>query len=157
MDALTLLDILLSGSILSLTVYFFFVQSPFLFGRLGRAKFVPIMMQMTQLFFNVQVVLGVALVVLSYARVQLGIHTVGAVLALAATTVNRFVVVPRALAAGRASAKERAENPDSHSATDFAVQGGSKTQTKTLHQTVVAVVFANVGFVAFHLLQFLLA
>jgi len=42
MDVLSLVDVGLSGGIVVLTVYFFFLQSPFLFGRLGRAKFVPI-------------------------------------------------------------------------------------------------------------------
>lgn len=156
MDALSLADVGLSGAIVFLTVYFFFIQSPYLFKRLGRAKFVPIMMQMTKLFFNVQVLLGAALVALSFARAQFSGTTIAAMAALVATLTNWGFVVPRALAAGRASTKERNENPDSHSATDFAIEGGSKTQTKTLHQTVVAVVFANVGAMAFHLVLFLL-
>jgi hypothetical protein len=36
------------------------------------------------------------------------------------------------------------------------MQGGSKTQTKALHQAVVAVVFVSVGAIAAHLLLFLL-
>jgi len=154
MDILSIADVGLSGGILVLTVYFFFLQSPYLFKRLGRTKFVPIMMQMTKLFFNVQVAFGIVLAALSFLRVNSSAPTIAAAAALAATSVNRFFVVPKALAAGRASAKERAEN-ESHSTVDFVVQGGSKTETKTLHLTVVAVVFANVGAILLHLILLL--
>ena len=156
MDALSILDIGLSGGIVLVTVWFFFLQSPFLFKRLGRAKFVPIMMQMTQLFFDVQVVFGVLLVALAGLRVQgLDANTGTAAAAFVFTAVNRMVIVPKALAKGRASAEERGTNPDSRSATDFAVQGGSKTETKTMHQTVVLFVLLNVGALAAHMLTFL--
>jgi hypothetical protein len=109
------------------------------------------MMQMTQLFFNVQMLLSFALALLSLAHAQLaGGVTAAALAALAATSLNFTVVVPKALAAGRASTQERNDNPDSHSAVDFAVRGGSKTQTKLLHQTVVLVVLANVFAVGVH-------
>jgi hypothetical protein len=152
MTLLSTLDAALAGGIVLVTVWFFFLQSPFLFKRLGRAKFVPIMMQMTRLFFDVQVGFNFLLVLLSAANTGItSSQTLAAMAAAVAVLFNWGVVVPRALAAGKASAKDRNENPDSHSATDFAIEGGSKTKTKGLHQTVVAVVFANVGAIALHL------
>eukprot|EP00040_Diaphanoeca_grandis_P040314 m.261676 g.261676 ORF g.261676 m.261676 type:complete len:157 (+) comp42799_c0_seq1:333-803(+) len=155
MDLLSIVDVGLSGGILLVTVWFFFIQSPFLFKRLGRKQFVPIMMQITQLFFDTMMVLCFALLAVSATRVGMSGQTQAALASVVATTLNWGFVVPRALAAGRGSMKERSDNPDSKSATDFVIEGGSKTQTKTLHQTVVAVVFMTVGSVATHMALFL--
>ena len=57
-----------------------------------------------------------------------------------ACVLNWGIVVPRALAAGRASVEEWKQTEESNAKMDFVVQGGSKTRTKQLHQTVVLLV-----------------
>ena len=148
----TLLDLSLSAGILFITVWFFFLQSPFLFNRLGRQRFVPIMMQITQLYFKVITMLNVAVFALSFVRVQLHAQTVAAGFALFATLINHFIIVPKALQAGRSSMKERVDNDDTSKVKDFVIDGGAKHSTKVWHQTVVAFVFAMVGGHVLHVL-----
>ena len=60
MELLLLFDLAISSGIVFITVWFFFVQNPFLFQRIGREKFVPIMMQITQLYFKFILALNLA-------------------------------------------------------------------------------------------------
>jgi hypothetical protein len=144
-----LLDLAVSAGIIFITVWFFFVQSPFLFQRLGRQKFVPIMMQITQLYFKTIILLNIAVFSLSF--VQQG-ETTAAAVALVATSVNHFVIVPKALAKGRKSMKERVNTDNSSNVKDFVIEGGSTTETKTMHQMVVLFVLVDVGALVAHLL-----
>ena len=103
-------------------------------------------MPLTKLFFQVMPVVNAAVAGLAVLRAGVW-HpgSIGALVAAVAVGINTVVVVPRALAAGRSSARERKEEGDSKSATDFAVQGGSKTQTKSMHQAVVLFTLVMVG------------
>jgi len=157
MDGFLLLaDTCVSAGIIFVTVWFFFVQSPFLFNRLGREKFVPIMMQIMQLYFKFTVVLNGAVAAISTLRSEGGplkeSQNVAACAALAAVLINLLVVVPRALAAGRRSMRERKGTDNSSSVKDFAIEGGSKTETKTMHQTVVVFVLVDVAALVAHIL-----
>mmetsp|Transcript_16436 Transcript_16436/g.47206 ORF Transcript_16436/g.47206 Transcript_16436/m.47206 type:complete len:160 (-) Transcript_16436:1740-2219(-) len=149
---LLLLDLSVSAGIVFVTVWFFFVQSPFLFNRLGRQKFVPIMMQITQLYFDFVVILNMAVLLLSFLRVStLEKQNIAAGVSSLAVLFNTFFLVPRALARGRATMRERVEKDDSSSVKDFAVEGGSKTGTKTMHQLVVLFVLIMVGALVVHM------
>jgi hypothetical protein len=149
MELLLLLDLAISSGIVFITVWFFFVQSPFLFQRMGRQKFVPIMMQITQLYFKFILALNVTAFALS---THLNGFTIASVIALVVTLLNYFVVVPRALAKGRQSMRERVGADNSADIKDFVIDGGSKTETKTMHQLVVLLVLVMVGALAVHML-----
>jgi len=140
---LLLLETVVSSSIIAITIWFFFIQSPFLFSKLGRKKFVPIMMQMTSLYFSTIFITCVVLFLLSLINSNFNIK-IGSSVSLIAVTINKFLVVPNALAAGKRSVSER-DGEESHSTVDFAVQGGSKTETKGWHQSVVAFVLLMTG------------
>uniref|UniRef100_A0A7S3LMA9 TMEM205-like domain-containing protein n=1 Tax=Aplanochytrium stocchinoi TaxID=215587 RepID=A0A7S3LMA9_9STRA len=152
-DLLQLLELMVSSGIAFISIWFFFIQSPSLFKRLGRQKFVPIMMHLTKLFFKVMVVLNATVSVLSIVRSRLVFHepsTVAALFAMVSTLINMFIVVPRALAAGKRSFMDKDDNTTS--VQDFAIDGASKSGTKFLHQTVVAFVLGMVGGQVIHLL-----
>ena len=65
---------------------------------------------------------------------------------------NWFVVVPAALKAGARSTRER-KGDNSKDLKEFAVNGGGKTETKSLHQTVVVFVLIMVGAFVGHLVD----
>eukprot|EP01006_Ploeotia_vitrea_P042977 TRINITY_DN66675_c9_g1_i1.p1 TRINITY_DN66675_c9_g1~~TRINITY_DN66675_c9_g1_i1.p1 ORF type:complete len:160 (-),score=22.41 TRINITY_DN66675_c9_g1_i1:300-779(-) len=152
LGVLPLVDIGFSFGIIAVTVWFFFVQSPFLFKRLGRQRFVPIMMQIVQLFMKFVVPLNAVVAILSTLRTNFTFDasTIAACIAVVVTAINGFVIVPKALAAGRMSMKERVGTDDTSSVRDFAVEGGSKTATKALHQTVVLFTLLMVGSLVAH-------
>ena len=149
MEFLLLLDMCFSAGVIFITVWFFFVQSPFLSNRLGREKFVPIMMQLMQLYFKFIVALHGIIVALSILRSG-GQHT--AIAAGLANAFNLIVIVPRALERGRKSMRERSGTDNSSSVKDFAIEGGSKTETKVMHQLVVLFVLIDTGALAAHIL-----
>lgn len=151
MELAPLVDIAISAGIVFVTVWFFFVQSPFLFNRLGRQKFVPIMMQITQLYFKFIMALNVASFVVSLYYTKTVVMT--SVLALAATCLNYLVIVPKALQKGRQSMRERVGTDNTSDIKDFVVEGGSKTETKTMHQMVVVFVLVMVGAHVVHMLS----
>jgi hypothetical protein len=64
---------------------------------------------------------------------------------------NYFVVVPRALAKGRQSTRERVQTDNSANIKNFVIEGGSKTETKTMHQLVVLFVLIMIGALVVHI------
>eukprot|EP00529_Nitzschia_sp_RCC80_P032966 CAMPEP_0113500284 /NCGR_PEP_ID=MMETSP0014_2-20120614/32229_1 /TAXON_ID=2857 /ORGANISM="Nitzschia sp." /LENGTH=127 /DNA_ID=CAMNT_0000394575 /DNA_START=202 /DNA_END=585 /DNA_ORIENTATION=+ /assembly_acc=CAM_ASM_000159 len=70
-------------------------------------------------------------------------------LAWLAISINKFLVVPQALKAGARSHAER-KGDNSKDVKSFVVQGGSKTETKTWHQTVVLFVLVMTGALVAH-------
>ena len=142
----------LDFSVIGVTVWFFFIQSPKMFSLLGRKRFVPVMMQLTKLFFNATAPLVALGAVLSALQLRQLMHPafLSSLIAATAAAINRGVVVPRALAAGRASVADYSREEDSSAKRDFVVEGGSKTKTKTLHQTVVLFVLVQTGALASH-------
>jgi hypothetical protein len=147
-------DQLLTGFTVGTTVWFFFIQSPFLFRLMGREKFVPIMMQMTRvwvrtMFYSVTVLLLVSRIIQElYSSLK---HSI-VVVAWLAILINYSVVVPKALKAGARSHDER-KGDNTKDVKDFALKGGSKTQTKTLHQAVVLFVLIMTGALLAHLVD----
>jgi uncharacterized membrane protein YgcG len=160
--ALLSVDLLMTGFAAGTTVFFFFIQSPLLIKRLGREKFVPIMMALTKLFFQVMfpTVTTIALTsVLINQKLQSPVPGSSLMLALTAwlaVAINHFLCVPMALQAGARSHQER-KGDNGKDLTDFAVSGGSKSsgggksQTKTLHQTVVVFVLIMTAALVAHL------
>jgi hypothetical protein len=152
-------DVLLTGFTVGTTVWFFFVQSPFLFQRLGREKFVPLMMPLTRLWVTTMfgsvsclLAVGVAgplLLVTGHdtPHTRLPLSLTG--LAWLAVAVNKFIVVPKALKAGTKSHQER-KGDNSKDVKSFVVQGGSQTQTKAWHQSVVVFVLVMAGALVAH-------
>ena len=59
MGLLDALESIVVGGNVGVAVWFFFIQSPFLFKLMGRKKFVPYMMAMTRLWIRVALVLNV--------------------------------------------------------------------------------------------------
>lgn len=147
MEFRLLLDRSLSSSTIALTLYFFFVQSPFLFRLLGRRRFVPIMMQLTGLFFNVALALNLAVFLLS---LSLNGPTLSSSLAFASTVVNAFLIAPRAFKRRRQSGREREATFDASSVRNSTVDG-LKTEAKVMHQMVVLFVFINTGALLVHI------
>lgn len=141
------LNIGVSAGIVFISVWFFFVQSPSLFKRIGRKSFVPIMMHLTRLYFNAVTALNIVVAAVAHARAGGAFppHVIAAIFALVCTLLNRFVIMPRALEAGKKSFKTNKEEANTQDVTDFAVDGAAKTGTKALHQTVVAFVLAMVA------------
>ena len=156
--ALLSVDLLMTGFAAGTTVFFFFIQSPLLIKRLGREKFVPLMMALTRMFFQVMfpTVTTIALAsVLINQKLQSSASSAPASLALALTAwlavaINRFLFVPMALKAGARSHQER-KGDNGKDLADFAVRGGSKSSTKALHQTVVVFVLIMTAALVAHL------
>jgi hypothetical protein len=149
------IDYLLAGFTVGTTVWFFFIRSPFLFSLMGREKFVPIMMQMTRvwvrtMFYSVTGLLVVSRIIQRQFQSSLKHYIV--LVAWFAILANRFVIVPKALKAGAKSHDER-KGDNTKDVKKFVVQGGSKTETKTLHQTVVLCVLIMAGALLAHLVD----
>mmetsp|Transcript_41821 Transcript_41821/g.100373 ORF Transcript_41821/g.100373 Transcript_41821/m.100373 type:complete len:170 (-) Transcript_41821:56-565(-) len=150
-------DLLLTGFTVGTTLWFFFVQSPFLFNLMGREKFVPIMMQLTKLwvttmFASVSGLMAVVTVLLRGTTTtttggNMDFYLVG--LAWLAIVINKFLVVPQALKAGARSHAER-KGDNSKDVKSFVVRGGSRTETKKWHQTVVLFVLVMAGALVAH-------
>jgi hypothetical protein len=122
---------------------------------MGREKFVPIMMQMTRvwvrtMFYSVTGLLLVSWIIQQQFQSSLKHYIV--LVAWLAILANRFVIVPRALKAGAKSHDER-KGDNTKDVKDFVVQGGSKTETKTLHQAVVLCVLIMAGALLAHLVD----
>jgi hypothetical protein len=149
------IDLFLTGFTVGTTVWFFFIQSPMLFNLMGREKFVPIMMQMTRLwvhtmFLSTSTLLAVSLVIKHDYRESLQFYYVLA--GWVAILTNRFVMVPNALKAGASSHQER-KGDNSKDVKSFVVEGGSKTETKTMHQAVVTFVLIMSAALVAHLID----
>jgi hypothetical protein len=148
-------DLFLTGFTVGTTVWFFFIQSPMLFNLMGREKFVPIMMQMTRLWVQTMFLSTSALLVVSFVLKQNFRESLQFYFVLAgwvAILINRYVVVPKALKAGASSHQER-KGDSSKDVKSFVVEGGSKTETKTLHQTVVVFVLVMAAALVAHLID----
>ncbi len=147
MNPILALDQGLAGFTVGVSLYFFFVQSPKLAKTLGKEKFVPLMMALTRLwaqtmFLSSTANLGTSLYLSSSGAMNIYLVAVGWM----AMALNRFIVVPAALKAGARSARER-KGDNSKDLKEFAINGGGKTETKSMHQTVV--VFVLIMVVAF--------
>lgn len=129
------METVVASSIVAITVWFFFIQSPFLFNHLGRAKFVPIMMAITKVFFKFILIPCIIQFLLAIARTDGGI-ALGPLVCLSGICINYFIIVPNALKAGLRSTKER-NAEENNSVKDFVVEGGSKTETAFWHRLVI--------------------
>ncbi|CAB9502834.1 expressed unknown protein [Seminavis robusta] len=144
-----------NSALIGIPIWVFFLQAPLLFKMMGRDKFLFPMMSLTRLLFRwtlpVFSALSVACSVLldcAESSCQVSSATKAALLTLAAILINSIVIVPKALQAGKMNTKKEDK---SETVTDFAVSGGSKTNTKTLHQTVVVFVLIHVVGAVLHL------
>jgi hypothetical protein len=164
---LVVVEVLGAASVVSTSVFFFFLQAPVLLAAVGhkRERFMPLMMSLTKrAFFRAVPAASFAalgLAALASSRAGLGLipdlanpRLLGATISAAATAVNTFVVVPMALSAGaRAMASRKkgtATGSANPSSAEFAVDGGDKSETKSLHLTVVVFVLAAVAGSALH-------
>uniref|UniRef100_A0A7S2A123 TMEM205-like domain-containing protein n=2 Tax=Ditylum brightwellii TaxID=49249 RepID=A0A7S2A123_9STRA len=141
-------DILANCMIVGVPVWVFFLQSPLLFQFMGRDKFLSPMMRLTNLMFRWTLPICAAVSVLcslilrDTATTSGDIELYSSLVSFVSVVINAVVVVPKALQAGK-RATRTANN--SQSATDFAVDGGHQTDTRTLHQTVVVFVVFMLG------------
>jgi hypothetical protein len=148
-------DFLLTGFTVGVTVWHFFLQSPLMFKLMGKETFVPLMMQLTRLWVQTMFVSSTALLLISLVlslqqEVPLNLYLVG--IGWLAMTVNRFVFVPKALKAGARSIHQR-KGDHTKDLQEFYVNGGGKTETKVLHQTVVVVVLIMAGAFLTHMVN----
>ena len=117
------------------------------------------MMKLMKLYFNTAAMANLVLFVFVFIRdggdlSHLPVLT--SAFALANVLINLFLIVPRALQAGARAIHEADKEKDEHAVVKFAVEGGSTTQTKSLHQTVVLFVvsfYSNNYFSFFFLYQ----
>lgn len=146
---LVFLNVLASGFTVGVTLWLFFVQSPFLFQLLGKERFVPIMMPLTRLWVTTIFFSSTA----SLFMTLLLLHEISAIpptIGWLASAINKFVVVPAALKAGARSHASR-KGDHNRDVKEFVVEGGGKSETKTLHQTVVVFVLIMTGSFLWHL------
>lgn len=153
---LVALDQLFAGFTIGVTIWHFFLQAPTLMKIMGKEKFVPLMMQLTRLWVKVMFVSSTALLAtaiwLSYTGIVSSVKLYLVVIGWLAILTNRFIVVPAALKAGARSTRQR-KGDNSKDIQEFAVSGGGRTETKTLHQTVVVFVLIMVGAFVGHLVD----
>lgn len=145
------LDQGLTGFTVGVTIYHYFIQSPTLMKFMGKEKFTPLMMALTRLWAKVMFVSSTANLLTSLylsSKSTMNIHMVA--IGWLAMALNRFLVVPAALKAGARSTRER-KGDNSRDLKEFAVSGGGKASTKSLHQTVVVFVLIMVGAFIGHL------
>ncbi len=144
-------DLLAMSLVFGATAWFFFIQSPVFLRQVGREAFVPTQMRLTVVLFRT---LTAALVVMAaaaafHAGSPTSILVLSALLGLAASVVNQFVVVPRALRAGGRSRREIKGKNDEASTAGFASEGAGN-ETRALHRTVVLFVVVMLAGVIRH-------
>ncbi|MDH3456067.1 MAG: DUF4149 domain-containing protein [Gemmatimonadota bacterium] len=141
LSILTALDLLAVAFVFGASIWFFFVQSPALMKRLGRQEFVPLQMRLSILFFSTALAsVGVVMVAsLALSGFNFTQTTITAGLALGATAINKYTVLPRALRAGGFSRGQRERANESASASDFVAEGAGPSAA-LLHRTVVVFV-----------------
>ena len=157
----SIVGLLAAAFVFGTTVWFFFIQAPFLLARLGRERFVPIQMMATRVLGKTLVVgtllmLGAAL--LAAATLAGGPPlspfsplVLSAAVALLGALVNDRVLIPRALkAGGRGHVEIRGHDKDASTA-GFAADGVGAA-TATLHRLVVLFVVVMLAGVVPHLL-----
>jgi hypothetical protein len=139
MSLLRTINILSNSLVIAIPVWVFFLQSPLLVQFMGRDRFIPPMMRITKLMFHWT--LPIAATVAAISSYLLGntdiinsIEFISSAISLLSVLINSIIVVPHALDAGKRSTRTADK---SKSVTKFAVDGASKSDTKTLHQTVV--------------------
>jgi hypothetical protein len=145
-------DHLLAGFTVGTTVWFFFVQSPFLAKLLGKEKFVNVMMPLTRLWVKTMFVSSTALLTIAaynHFKHEVDLKFYIVAVGWLAIAINCFVIVPKALQAGARSQKDR-RGDNSKNLQEFGVDGGGGVVTKTLHQTVVVFVLIMVGSFVVH-------
>lgn len=136
------------------TTWFFFIQSPMLLKTLGRERFVPLQMRMTKLLFSTILVALVCTLAASISHTPPNsLVTCSVVAALAAASINRFLVLPQAFrAAGQGLVEARNAAQADARAADFASKGIGN-RTKILHRLVGLLVLAMLASLAVHGVQ----
>jgi len=163
-------DVLAVSLTIGAPVWVFFIQGPALFQHLGRQQFLSPMMRLTSVLFQWTLPLTAAFSLLfTLARQMLANEghyckrllttrtTLSALLALIFILINSVLIVPRALQAGKRALaknyKKKTDDAASKDVADFAVsggEGGAKSGTKALHQTVVVFVALHLVASVFH-------
>lgn len=152
------LDQLLIGFTCGVTIWHFFIQAPFLLQLMGKEKFVPIMMKITRLWIQTIFVSSTLATILSTSLFYISSNNENAFQLLilpicgwVAVAIKKCTVVPKALKAGARSVQQR-KGDSSSDIKDFAIDGGGKSETKAMHQTVVLFVVLMMGSFLTHLL-----
>mmetsp|Transcript_38217 Transcript_38217/g.92204 ORF Transcript_38217/g.92204 Transcript_38217/m.92204 type:complete len:178 (+) Transcript_38217:47-580(+) len=149
-------DVICNSYVVGASVWYFFLSSPVMMKSLGREKFVPVMMSLMKVFFTsccVSLSVSLALTYL-HTKGQVGSASfLSQLVGLSGALLNKFVIGPNALAAGKASMGERKGKDADSSLSKFASDGGfgGKGGTKFWHRTVVVFVFVMLGGVLVHL------
>ncbi len=155
-----LVGLMAAAFALGATVWFFFVQAPFLLRRLGRERFVPIQMLATRQYGRALVVAtGVMLAAAvadalthGLALANLLTPLVGtAALATVAALVNARVLIPRAIKAGGRGYLDVRGHDSEASTASFAADGVGEA-TATMHRLVVLAVVTMLAGVVPHLI-----
>eukprot|EP00284_Hemiselmis_tepida_P008958 CAMPEP_0174923226 /NCGR_PEP_ID=MMETSP1355-20121228/6438_1 /TAXON_ID=464990 /ORGANISM="Hemiselmis tepida, Strain CCMP443" /LENGTH=145 /DNA_ID=CAMNT_0016168885 /DNA_START=43 /DNA_END=477 /DNA_ORIENTATION=- len=132
-------DIICNSYVVGASVWYFFLSSPVMMKSLGREKFVPLMMSLMKVFFTSCCVSLTASLALTYIHTKGnvgGLPFLSQLVGLAGALLNKFVIGPNALAAGKASMGERKGKDGEGSLGKFASEGGfgGKGGTKFWHR-----------------------
>ncbi|MCO4763320.1 MAG: DUF4149 domain-containing protein, partial [Myxococcales bacterium] len=154
-----LIGLIAAAFALGATVWFFFVQAPFLLRKLGRERFVPIQMLATRQYGRALVVAtGVMLVAAVVDALMaepaltdlLGPVVGTAALATVAALFNAVVLIPRAIKAGGRGYRD-IRGQDGEASTVGFVADGVGNATATMHRLVVLAVVTMLAGVVAHL------
>ena len=153
----TTFDLIANSIVIGAPVWIFFFQGPLLFSVMGRDKFIHPMMKLTRLLFRwtlptfSTISLLCCIVSESYKEYEIPLYSSKSVvfggLSLGMILLNSVLVVPKALQAGLRSIKSADKSTN---VKDFAIDGASTSQTKTLHQTVTILVLFTEVFAMLH-------
>lgn len=115
-----------------------FLQAPLLSKRLGRDRFVPLMMALVRPLFRTVAAASVVLVVVSVAGAREPRLLVAALASLVLSWLGLAVVVPRALRAGGRTLGQELTAEDQHAAGRFLADGGGEA-SRWWHRALVLV------------------
>lgn len=135
-----MLDLLLMSFVLGATAWFFFIQSPALIRLLGRPQFVALQMRMIRIYFMSIVPALYLSAVASWFIAGVASHLfMTSLMAALAASVNAWVILPRALRAGKESQRASMEKGATLPMASFASEG-ARQETKVFHRLIVLIV-----------------
>lgn len=149
------INIPIAAFIFGATIWFFFLQSPYLLKKLGRDAFVPIQMQLTVLLFNALLILTIALFISTIVQNKITSDVfISAAITLLGTAINKFLIIPKALRAGGSGLRDVKGKNKEGTVANFASLGvGNKT--KIMHRLVVVFVVVMLAGTVWHSLALL--
>ena len=144
-------DLFAMSLVLGASTWFFFIQSPVLYTVMDRERFVPVQMRLALVLLNTVTVSLVVMLVgaILWANAIVSGPVLTAAFGLAAACINRFLVLPMALKAGRQSRRNLEGQGEPGTAVGFAVEGAGPSAA-VMHRMVVLFVVLMVAALVAH-------